>query len=98
MQLDPLALGAEGWPHLRRPSALRPDCPGELDEVVTLALAFKREDRFQSCRELQAALEAIALRHPPVATDWMVATWVESTLAADRVDPGRLQTRTTPPP
>jgi serine/threonine-protein kinase len=36
---------------------LRPDVPEPLRRIVERALARRREDRFQSCRELQAALE-----------------------------------------
>ncbi|HLL83239.1 MAG TPA: serine/threonine-protein kinase, partial [Longimicrobium sp.] len=36
---------------------LRPDVPEPLRRIVERALARRREERFQSCRELQAALE-----------------------------------------
>jgi hypothetical protein len=83
-ELDPLALGIERWPQLRLPSALRPDLPAELDQVLLRALAFSRQARFGSCAELAAAVDQIASRHAPGADDETVARWVEATLAADR--------------
>jgi len=38
------------------PSQLRPDAPGELDEVLTLALAKDKEGRYQSAAELKNEL------------------------------------------
>lgn len=50
------------WAHLNDPvppiSALRPDLPGALDEVLGRALAKTPEQRFDSCLELVAALRA----------------------------------------
>jgi eukaryotic-like serine/threonine-protein kinase len=82
LELDPLAIGIEGWPHLRLPSALRPEVPPELDQILLGALAFTRQGRPGSCAELEAALAQVAAVLPDATQD-MVAVWVESTLAAD---------------
>jgi hypothetical protein len=80
LDLDPLALGAQGWPHVRQPSVLRRDLPVELDAIVFRALAFDREERYQSCAELECALEEVATHHPPIGTDKTIAAWVASAL------------------
>ena len=93
-ELDPLALGIEGWPQLRLPSALRPELPAELDQVLLRALAFSRQARFGSCAELAAALDEVAEKaagtvetgsRAQADTEETVAAWVETTLAADRI-------------
>jgi serine/threonine protein kinase len=81
LDLDPLALGPQGWPHLRRPSTLRRDMPLELDEVVMRALAYDREQRWPSCAVLESSLERIATWHPPIATDKTVGAWARELLA-----------------
>jgi hypothetical protein len=82
LDLDPLAAGIDGWPHLRLPSALRPEIPPALDQVVLRALAFTRQARFASCAELEAALAPVAAMLPAVTQDTL-AIWVESTLGAE---------------
>lgn len=42
----------------RHPRVRRPDVPEWLDEVVAIALAHKREERFESALAMKAALEA----------------------------------------
>ena len=86
LELDPLAAGIEGWPHLRLPSALRPEVPTALDQVVLRALAFTRQARFASCAELEAALAQVAAVLPAVTQDTL-AIWVESTLGAEMHSP-----------
>lgn len=42
---------------VRPPSAVRPDFPPALEQIVMKALAVKAEDRYQTAQELQEALE-----------------------------------------
>ncbi|HEX2030668.1 MAG TPA: serine/threonine-protein kinase [Actinomycetota bacterium] len=70
------------WAHISEPpppvTALRPDLPRELDEVVARALAKSPADRFSTCRELVNAVRwalsvpraeptAVAAAPPPTA-------------------------------
>ncbi len=57
------------------PSAFAADVPPAVDEVVMRALARKPEDRFDTAKQMAAALEEAL----PVATQAQVAEWVEST-------------------
>ena len=41
-----------------RPTEFRPDLPARLEQIVLTLLEKDRDDRFQSCAELRAALEA----------------------------------------
>ncbi len=41
----------------RHPANRRPEIPSWLDEIVARALAFAREDRFESAAAMKAALE-----------------------------------------
>jgi hypothetical protein len=75
-------LGRQGWPHLPKPSEVRPDLPAELDTIVFKALAYEKEERYASCEAFEADLEAIALKYNLVATDKVIAQWVEGELAA----------------
>ncbi len=43
----------------KRPTALRPDCPDVMEQVILRCLAKRREDRFESALELKAALDEI---------------------------------------
>ncbi|MEM9488385.1 MAG: hypothetical protein AAGC55_04535, partial [Myxococcota bacterium] len=45
------------------PSAWAPECPPELDAIVTRALSRNVNNRYQSARELASDLEAFALAH-----------------------------------
>ncbi|MCP2292475.1 serine/threonine-protein kinase [Nocardia amikacinitolerans] len=47
-----------------RVTALRPDLPPALDDVLTRALAKRREDRFGSCTEFAEATRAVLGRWP----------------------------------
>ena len=75
-----LPLGKEGWPHLPPPSQVRPDLPPELDAVIFKALAYEKTDRWDSCAEMEEALEAIADRHGLSGGDKAVAQWVAAEL------------------
>ena len=82
LDLERLAVhGREGWPHLTPMSQLRPELPPELDAIVWKALSYERDDRYADCAEMEAALEEVANRHPPIASDKTVAQWVERELA-----------------
>jgi serine/threonine-protein kinase len=51
------------------PKSVVPDMPDGLDAVIMKCLAKKPEDRFDNCRSLAAALQAVraALPKPPAA-------------------------------
>ncbi len=55
------------------PSALRPELPRAIDEVVFRGLAREPEERFQTAREMAIAIEAAM----PVASARQVGAWVE---------------------
>jgi hypothetical protein len=76
--------GRDGWPHLEKLGAIYEDLPPELDQIVGKALAFAKEDRYASCDELEAAIEAVASKHGLTASDKMVAQFVESALRSGR--------------
>src|SRR3954467_8663783 len=92
------------WAHLEQepdpPSSRVPDLPKELDPVLTMGLAKRKEDRFSSCGELMKAVaEATETDRPassarnkvPVATvlvasgDRPARLLIEATLAEGRV-------------
>jgi hypothetical protein len=75
--------GREGWPHLAPLSSFRSDIPKELESILLRCLSFDREERFESCATLEMALEAVALAHPPVATEKAISYWIEALLAHD---------------
>jgi hypothetical protein len=50
-----------------RVTAVRPDLPSALDQVVRRALAKAKEDRFPSCRALVAAARQALTRPPPIS-------------------------------
>jgi hypothetical protein len=69
-------LGKEGWPHLPRPSSVRPELPAELDDIVFQAMAFERDARQASCDQLEHELAAVVERHRLGISDKAVAQWV----------------------
>lgn len=75
--------GREGWPHLAPLSSFRSDIPKEVESIILRCLSFDREERFESCATLEMALEAVALSHPPVATEKAISYWIEELLAHD---------------
>ncbi len=82
LDLERLAVhGREGWPHLTPMTELRPELPPELDAIVWKALSYERDDRYPDCAAMEAALEEVANRYPPIASDKTVAQWVERELA-----------------
>jgi len=82
LDLERLAVhGREGWPHLTPMTQLRPELPPELDAIIWKALSYERDDRYADCAAMEAALEEVANRNPPIASDKTVAQWVERELA-----------------
>ena len=79
--------GKEGWPHLPPITSLRSDVPPELEATILKALAYERDDRHPDCAALEHALETIARRYAPGATEKLVAQWIESTLALETEAP-----------
>lgn len=75
--------GKEGWPHLPKPSSVRPDLPPALDAIVLRALAYEKEARYPDCAQLEEAFEAVATQTGNVAGEKVVAQWVEAALAAE---------------
>jgi serine/threonine-protein kinase len=74
-------LGRQGWPHLKPPSEVRPELPRELDAIVFKALAYDKEERWDSCAAFEEALEAVAEKHGLAASDKVVAQWVNEAIA-----------------
>ena len=55
----------------------------ELEALIFKALAYDVADRFADCAVLEASLEGVARRYPPVAGDKGIAEWIEETLRAE---------------
>ncbi|HEX2569988.1 MAG TPA: serine/threonine-protein kinase [Polyangia bacterium] len=73
-------LGRQGWPHLTPPSQLRPEIPAELDALLWKALAYDKEERYPTCEAMEEEIEEVAQRHGLLASDKLVAQWVEAEL------------------
>lgn len=73
-------LGVENWPHLPKPSQLRPDLPAELDDLLLGAMAFERDRRPVSCDAFESGFEAVIKKYGLSATDKEIARWVEAEL------------------
>jgi serine/threonine protein kinase len=79
---------------LKRPSAVTPGYPRELEEIVITALAVDPARRWQSADELAAMLEAFTYSQPSYATnDEAVARWVRGMLPGE-LDEEREPSRT----
>jgi Protein kinase domain len=74
-------LGIEGWPHLPRPSEVRPQLPTELDAILLGAMAFDRERRPIDCAAFEALFEEVAKNYQIECSDKDIARWAESELA-----------------
>ena len=74
--------GIDGWPHLPKPSAVRPALPAEIDVIVWKALSFDRKERYASCEEIEEALDQVAALHNLVAGDRHVVAWIEREIIA----------------
>ena len=66
------------------PSDVRPDYPKQLERVVMKALAKRREDRYQTAREMQADLEAF-VREERIAVSAVNLTHWMQMLFADKL-------------
>lgn len=55
-----------------------PDCPEELEGIIYRALAKRREDRHQSARQLQVAIQAFLARCPVPIGRHIVAEFMQS--------------------
>lgn len=73
-------LGKQGWPHLTPPSQLRPEIPPELDAIIWKALAYEKDERYPTCEAFEEEIEELSQRHGLVASDKLVAQWVEAEL------------------
>lgn len=74
-------LGTEGWPHLPKPSALRPQLPEELDDILLKAMSFERQQRPVDCLAFEAQFEEVAKRYNLEASDKDIARWAQAELA-----------------
>lgn len=73
--------GKEGWPHLPKPTEIRPELPPELDALLWKALAYDKANRFPTCEAMEEALAAVVEKHNLGTNDKAVAQWVESEMA-----------------
>ena len=60
------------------PSSVKENYPPELERIVMRALAKKREDRYQSAREMQADLELFAREERIAVSQVGLTKWMES--------------------
>ncbi len=60
------------------PSQVRPGYPAALEQVVVRALAKKREDRYQSAREMQQDLEAFVREERIPVSQVSVTKWMQN--------------------
>jgi serine/threonine-protein kinase len=67
-----------------KPSELRPDYPAALERIVMRSLAKKREDRYQSAREMQSDLEAFVREERIPASMVGLTRWMQQ-LFADKL-------------
>ncbi|MEP6652817.1 MAG: serine/threonine-protein kinase [Myxococcales bacterium] len=75
--------GRQGWPHLASLSQFRGDVPAQLEGIIFRALSYDADQRFADCAAMEAALDEVARRYPPVAGDKTIAHWIEATLTLD---------------
>jgi hypothetical protein len=69
-------LGIAGWPHLPKPSELRPGVPVEFDNILLKAMAYERTDRPDSCEIFEAQIEQVAQLYALAASDKDIGRWV----------------------
>ncbi len=69
-------LGIAGWPHLPKPSELRPGLPVEFDAILLRAMSYDRNDRPESCEVFEAQLEQVAQLYGLAASDKDLGRWV----------------------
>ena len=75
--------GKAGWPHLAKPSAVRPELPPSLDTIVFRALAYEKDARYADCSQLEEAFDQVAAETGGAASDKVIAQWVESLLSRE---------------
>ena len=63
---------------IKKPSEVRQGYPAPLEAILMKALAKRREDRYQTARELQADLEAYIRQERLVVSPIAMASWMES--------------------
>ena len=68
---------------LEKPTVYRPDCPPELEAIVSKCLEKDKEKRYQSCVELQADLETFIRSTGETAGTREIAALVEATRVPD---------------
>ena len=69
-------LGIAGWPHLPKPSELRPGIPTEFDNILLRAMSYDRNDRPETCEVFEAQLEQVAQLFGLAASDKDLGRWV----------------------
>lgn len=69
-------LGIAGWPHLPKPSELRPGVPVEFDAILLGAMAYDRNERPASCEVFEAQIEQVAQLYALAASDKDLGRWV----------------------
>lgn len=72
------------------PTARRADLPQDLEAIISRALARNRDERFQSARELQDALEAWLISQKSAVTANDLRDWLRDLFAARIVDRRKL--------
>jgi len=85
-EFDVLKQIVEG--EIKRPTEVRHGYPVALEEIVMKALAKRREDRYQTARELQAELEAYIREERLVVSPIAMTNWMES-LFGQRIEAWR---------
>ncbi len=73
-------LGVDNWPHLPRPSTLRPELPRELDDILLGAMAFERDKRPADCGTYEATFADLMKRSGFSVSDKDIARWVDGEL------------------
>ena len=68
-------------PLLTPPSQVRPELLAELDAILWKALAYEPTDPWDDCAALAEALEQVATRHGQIASEEVIAQWVETLIA-----------------
>jgi hypothetical protein len=81
-EVETLKLVAEA--EVTKPSAIIPDFPPRLEEIVMRALARSPERRYQTARELQLDLEGFARDQKIQISSAALAEWMEATFGPKR--------------
>jgi serine/threonine protein kinase len=79
-----MQLGLSGWPHLERPTALNPELPTGLDDVIFRALSFNPAERQPDCRTLSHELERVLVERSEAPSTAYLAEWLASVGAGRR--------------